>query len=197
MKSLRKTRLMAFFILIFTLCSSISVYAIDKKENHTPETYAKDEFTSWQKDLRRFEIISFGAMPFVSLLSFWSYDIYRSIKHKGDPAYKPWPVKDTRIAEPLSEKEQKKIFASIVGISVGVAVIDLSYRLIKRELDKKKRKEIKIKEAIELIPLDDALFDEKTGSIKEKNLFIPINDGATEKTPPKKRKITNEKNNNS
>ncbi len=177
MKKSKKTRLIAFFILLFTFFSNISIYAVDKKEDHTPEAYSKNEFPSWQKDLRRFEIISFGAMPFVSLLSFWSYDIYRSIKHKGDPAYKPWPLKDTRIAKPLTEKEQKKIFASIVGISIGVAIIDLSYRLIKREIDKKKAKKIKVKDAIELIPLDEASFDEENGSIKEKNLFIPINDG--------------------
>ncbi len=179
---MKKNRFTAFFIFIVLSFSIIPLYAEDKKENHTPEPYGVDEFTTWQKELRRFEIISFGAMPFVSLLTFWSYDIIRSIKHKGDPAYNPWPVKKPEIAKPLTEDEQKKIFGAIVGISIGVALIDFSYRAIKRAVNRKKIKAIKAGEedVIKLIPLDEAALSEEEGSIEEKNLFIPIKDGASE-----------------
>ncbi len=194
-----KKRLIASFIFIFTLFSTVSLYADDKKDSHTPDPYGEEEFAQWQKDLRRFEIISFGAMPFVSLISFWSYDIYRSIKHKGDPAYRPWPLKDPSVAKPLSESEQKKIFASIVGISIGVALIDLSYNLIKRSMDKKKIQEIR-EDAIELIPLDDAELDPEKGSIKKKNLLIPIKDGSKQKpkgSDNKKKNLSDEEKDNS
>ncbi len=179
MKKFKKKQIIAFLIFIFMVFASLSAFAEDKKETHTPEPYAEDEFPLWQKDLRRFEIITFGSMPFVSLLSFWSYDIIRSIQHKGDPAYNPWPIKNPNIAVPLSESEQKKLFASIVGISFGIALIDLSYRLIKRDVERKRKiKKIQEDDAIQLIPLEDAVFDETKGSIREKNLFIPIKDGS-------------------
>lgn len=151
------TACLIFFVLFFSMMPTSALYADDEKIDRTPDPYGIEEFNIWQKDLRRFEIISFGALPFVSLLSFWTYDIIRSIKHKGDPAYKPWPLKNPEIAEPLSESEQRNVFFAAVGISIGIALIDFSYRAIKREIDKKKLKKLNINnnEPIQLIPIID------------------------------------------
>ncbi len=151
------TACVIFFVLFFSIMPVSLLHADDEKIDRTPDPYGIEEFNTWQKDLRRFEIISFGALPFVSLLSFWTYDIIRSIKHKGDPAYKPWPVKNPEIAEPLSEDEQRKVFFAAVGISIGIALIDFSYRAIKREVDKKKLQKLNINndEPIQLIPIID------------------------------------------
>ncbi len=176
---MKKTKLTAFFIFMIFSFSIMPIYSQEEKEDRTPEPYNAEEFTTWQKELRRFEIISFGAMPFVSLLTFWSYDIIRSIQHKGDPAYAPWPVKNPAIAKPLTEGEQLKIFGAIVGISIGIALIDFSVRAIKREVNRKKKQAVEIEEeAIKLIPLEEAAFSPKDGSIEKKNLFIPIQNGA-------------------
>lgn len=103
----------AFYVFFFIMFSSI-LFA--QKIDRTPEPYGVDEFATWQKDLRRFEILSFGALPFVSLLSFWGYDMIRAAKHPGNAAYYPWPLKRADIAAPLTEKEQKNVFFYSYGV---------------------------------------------------------------------------------
>lgn len=165
---MKHTKKIAFLIFFVSLFSVFPVYAEDTTVSRTPDPYGAEEFKQWQKDLRRFEIISFGALPFVSLLSFWAYDIGRSIAHKGDPAYNPWPIKDAKIAVSLTEKEQLGIFLTAVGISLGVAIIDLTYRSIKRA-NAKKLEEKNEEEAILLIPIEENKSEETETSKTEES----------------------------
>ena len=165
---MKHTKKIAFLIFFVSLFSVFPVYAEDTKVSRTPDPYGAEEFKQWQKDLRRFEIITFGALPFVSLLSFWAYDIGRSIAHKGDPAYNPWPIKDAKIAVKLTEKEQLGIFLTAVGISLGVAIIDLTYRSIKRA-NAKKLEEKNEEEAILLIPIEENKSEETETSKTEES----------------------------
>lgn len=155
-----------FFYILFFITFMSMLFA--QKVDRTPEPYGIDEFTTWQKDLRRFEILSFGALPFVSLLSFWGYDMIRAAKNPGNVAYYPWPLKRADIAAPLTEKEQKNVFFTAMGLSVGVALIDYTARAIMRRI-KQKKLEAEMQEeagAIELLPLDDDMIDEN-GMLKE------------------------------
>ena len=165
---MKHTKKIAFLIFFVSLFSVFPVYAEDSNVSRTPDPYGAEEFKQWQKDLRRFEIITFGALPFVSLLSFWAYDIGRSIAHKGDPAYNPWPIKDAKIAVKLTEKEQLGIFLTAVGISLGVAIIDLTYRSIKRA-NEKKLEEKNEEEAILLIPIEENKTEETETSKTEES----------------------------
>ena len=165
---MKHTKKIAFLIFFVSLFSVFPVYAEDTKVSRTPDPYGAEEFKQWQKDLRRFEIITFGALPFVSLLSFWAYDIGRSIAHKGDPAYNPWPIKDAKVAVSLTEKEQLGIFLTAVGISLGVAIIDLTYRSIKRA-NAKKLEEKNEEEAILLIPIEENKIEEPETSKTEES----------------------------
>ncbi|UTC93129.1 hypothetical protein [Treponema denticola] len=166
---MKHTKKIASLILFVSLFSVFPVYAEDTKVSRTPDPYGAEEFKQWQKDLRRFEIITFGALPFVSLLSFWAYDIGRSIAHKGDPAYNPWPLKDAKIAVKLTEKEQLGVFLTAVGISLGVAIIDITYRSIKRA-NAKKLEEKNEEPAILLIPIEENKSEEtETSKTEESN----------------------------
>ncbi|MGI0517025.1 hypothetical protein [Treponema denticola] len=165
---MKHTKKIASLILFVSLFSVFPVYAEDTKVSRTPDPYGAEEFKQWQKDLRRFEIITFGALPFVSLLSFWAYDIGRSIAHKGDPAYNPWPLKDAKIAVKLTEKEQLGVFLTAVGISLGVAIIDLTYRSIKRA-NAKKLEEKNEEPAILLIPIEENKSEETETSKTEES----------------------------
>ena len=165
---MKHTKKIAFLIFFVSLFSVFPVYAEDSNVSRTPDPYGAEEFKQWQKDLRRFEIITFGALPFVSLLSFWAYDIGRSIAHKGDPAYNPWPIKDAKIAVSLTEKEQLGIFLTAVGISLGVAIIDLTYRSIKRA-NAKKLEEKNEEPAILLIPIEENKSEETETSKTEES----------------------------
>ena len=165
---MKHTKKIAFLIFFVSLFSVFPGYAEDTKVSRTPDPYGAEEFKQWQKDLRRFEIITFGALPFVSLLSFWAYDIGRSIAHKGDPAQNPWPLKDAKIAVKLTEKEQLGVFLTAVGISLGVAIIDLTYRSIKRA-NAKKLEEKNEEPAILLIPIEENKSEETETSKTEES----------------------------
>lgn len=138
-------------------------------KEHTPVPYTKTEFPLWQRELRRFEILAFGALPFVTMLSFWGYDMIRSAKHPKDPGYYPWPLKSPDKAVPLTEKEQRTVFFTAVGLSIGVAVVDITYRAIKRAVEKKRleRENLFADDPITFTPTTLPIEDEQTGRAEE------------------------------
>jgi hypothetical protein len=138
------SRRLAAFILALIL--SVSLYADTTKttttttSTTTPEAvpYGPAEFPEWQKDLRRAEIISFGALPFVTFFASIYYDVYRYYSHDQEAGYLPWPFKNSDTAVALTEDEQKNILLYSAGISVGVAIFDFGYRQISREIRMRK-----------------------------------------------------------
>ncbi|MEL3906151.1 MAG: hypothetical protein P1P65_03835 [Treponema sp.] len=143
--------------------TQVPLFADDeKKEDRTPVPYTKEEFPLWQRELRRFEILSFGALPFVTILSFWGYDMIRSAKHPKDPRYYPWPLKQADKAVPLTEKEQLGVFFTAAGISVTIALIDITYRAIKRAAEKKRleRENLFVEDPIRFSPTTLPIEDE-------------------------------------
>ena len=133
----KQLRCIAFLLLCIMTAVQMPLIAEEKKD-HTPVPYTKEEFPLWQREVRRFEILSFGALPFVTLLSFWGYDMIRAAQHPKDPAYYPWPLKQADKAVALTEKEQLGVFLTAAGISVTIALIDITYRAIKRSAEKKR-----------------------------------------------------------
>lgn len=160
----KRLRCIAFCILCVMMTAQIPLIADDekKKEDRTPVPYTKEEFPLWQRELRRFEILSFGALPFVTILSFWGYDMIRAAKHPKDPRYYPWPLKQADKAVPFTEKEQLGVFLTAVGISVTIALIDISYRAIKRAAEKKRleRENLFVEDPIQFTPTTVAFEDE-------------------------------------
>lgn len=162
----KRLRCTAFFILCMMIVAQIPLIAEEKKEDHTPVPYTKEEFPLWQRELRRFEILSFGALPFVTLLSFWGYDMIRAAKHPKDPAYYPWPLKKADKAVALTEKEQLNVFLTAAGISVTIALIDITYRAIKRAVVKKRleRENAFTEDPIQFTPTTLPLEDEPSST---------------------------------
>ena len=126
----------ALTLLCVAFTTAFPAYSLeeDTDAEHTPLPYKKDEFPEWQRDLRRAEIIALGSLPFVTLLSSLSYDVYRYYDHNQDERYKPWPFRDSAIAVPKTEDEQKRVLLIAVGVAVGVAVVDFSFRAIGRSI---------------------------------------------------------------
>jgi len=81
------------------------------------------EFPQWAKDLRRGEIIAFGAFPIVVFFSRIIMDLYRMSQHDWDRKYAPWPATAPG-AVGLTENEIKTLFTIAGSISVAVAVAD-------------------------------------------------------------------------
>jgi hypothetical protein len=128
MKNLRSS----LFLLIF-LISAAGLFS-QEADTRVPVPYGPAEFPEWQKDVRRAEILSFGALPFITFMASIYYDVYRYIDHDGDEGYLPWPLKKSDSAVPLTEDEQKTVLLASAGISVGVALFDFGFRSLMRSI---------------------------------------------------------------
>ena len=103
-------------------------------EDKTPKPYEDDEFPQTLKDIRRFEIITLGALPFVTLDTTLAYSTYRYAKNDFNAAYKP----DIFSSSSFTQDEQKGIILTSLGICVGIGATDLIVQLIKRSSKKRK-----------------------------------------------------------
>lgn len=102
-------------------------------EDTTPLPYDDKEFPQGLKDLRRFEIITLGAMPFVTLNTTLVYSGMQYVAHDFDPEYSP----NIFAASTYTPEEQKKIILTSVGVCIGVGLTDYLIQLLKRSKKKK------------------------------------------------------------
>jgi hypothetical protein len=75
-------------------------------------------FPLWAKDLRRAEIVAFGAFPFMYFFSNFGFDTYRWLNHGNDMRYAPWPFNS---AGTIGKNTNEKIIT--LGIAAGGAVL--------------------------------------------------------------------------
>ena len=128
-----KKRLFLLFI-IFTVFSGFFQPAFC--ESTTPEPYNDEEFPKSLRELRRFEIITLGAMPFVTLDVTIAYSGIRWAKNGFSNEYSPNPF----AVSSYDPQEQKKIVLTSLGISVGIGLSDFIVRFIKEVNAEKKLK---------------------------------------------------------
>ena len=120
-------------IIALLLCFSfLSPLAADSST--TPEPYRENEFPQFLKDARRFEIITLGALPFVSIQTTLGYSTILYFQHDCEAAYFPNPF----AAATYSQEEQIGILLTSLGICVGIGLTDLIIQLIKRSNAKKR-----------------------------------------------------------
>ena len=120
-------------ILIFSLLLNTSLPVFS--EDTTPKPYDDKEFPQTLKDIRRFEIITLGALPFVTLDTTLAYSTYRYARKDFDDAYKP----DIFSSASFSQDEQKGIILTSAGICVGIGLTDLIVQIVRRSAKKKKK----------------------------------------------------------
>ncbi len=138
-------------ILIFTLFFTSLTPIFADEESNKPKPYAKDELPQSIKDLRRFEIITLGALPFVTLDTTLAYSTYRYGKHDFSDEYKP----DIFSKSNFTQDEQRGIIITSVGICVGIGITDLVIQLIKRSAKKKRERQIITYDDISVVPLSE------------------------------------------
>ena len=100
----------------------------------TPEPYRDNEFPQFLKDARRFEIITLGALPFVSIQTTLGYSTILYFQHDCESAYFPNPF----AAATYSQDEQIGILLTSLGICVGIGLTDLIIQIVKRNKAKKR-----------------------------------------------------------
>ena len=134
-------------ILIFSLFLNISVPAF--AADTTPKPYDSDELPQTMTDLRRFEIITLGALPFVTLDTTLAYSTWRYVQHDFDSAYQP----DIFAASSFSQEEQRNLILTSLGVCIGIGLTDLIVQIIRRS-NKKRASQINYDD-ISIIPISE------------------------------------------
>ena len=105
-----------------------------------PETR---KIPQWLKDLRRWEIITFGVFPFSMFFTTFGVDMVRWSNNGWDRRYAPWPMKSAG-AIAMERKETEMTIAIAAGVSIGVSIIDLIIVQIKRAKERKRAEAIPV-----------------------------------------------------
>lgn len=136
-------------ILIFSFLFNLitPAFAADDK---SPKPYDNEELPQTLKDLRRFEIITLGALPFVTLDTTLVFSSVRYAQNDFDDAYKP----DIFAKSNFTEDEQKQIIATSIGICVGIGLTDLLVQIIKRSSKKRRERKI-VYDDISIFPISE------------------------------------------
>jgi hypothetical protein len=129
---------------LFLLLFAIHVSIIPAQTSGTTDNFFDlSGAPQWVRDLRRWEIVAFGTIPFAMFTATFGMDMYRWNKANGmdfsdaGRRYAPWPMKSAgAIAMEYQETEQTLIIAA--GLCVSVAITDLIITLIKRHKAQKR-----------------------------------------------------------
>ena len=132
-----KKKLIASIICLSLFANLPPVFAADTKST-TPEPYEEDEFPSWLKDLRRAEIITLGAMPFITLNTSLCYSFGNYAFHNFDSDYFVNPFAQGSDTSSYTSGEQAGILLTSLGICLGIGITDFIVHSVKRSNQKKK-----------------------------------------------------------
>ena len=123
---MKKSLLLLLIISLF----SQNLFADTSSTSTTPKAYDDDEFPQALLDLRRFEIITLGSMPFVMLDTTLAYSAYKYATGKSTSF-------NFLNSSSYDKDETKKIILTSLGISASIGLTDFIVRLVKRSRAKK------------------------------------------------------------
>jgi hypothetical protein len=131
---------------LFFLLLAMPVFLIQAQTSGTNTTnnfFDLSGAPQWVRDLRRWEIVAFGTIPFAMFTATFGMDMYRWNNANGmdfsdnGRKYAPWPLKSAgAFGMESNEVEQTLIIAA--GLCVVVAFTDLIITQIKRANAKKR-----------------------------------------------------------
>lgn len=117
--------LITFSLPVFAQTSQISDKSINSEE--------KKEMPQYLQDLRRFEVISLGSLPFVMLDSSLVYSGIKYVQNDFSSQYMPG------FNQTYSQQEQLGLFITSISISVGIGITDFIVNLVKRNKKAKRQ----------------------------------------------------------
>lgn len=130
-----KKLIILFFLLV------LSALFVPAQSNTTPIVSASSP--QWLKDLRRWEIVAFGSIPFTMFTTTFMVDVYRWSQANGldfsdeGRRYAPWPLKSAG-AVAMDGKEVETTLLIAGCLSIAVAVTDLIIVHVKRDRARKR-----------------------------------------------------------
>jgi len=130
-----KKAIFLFFIFSIFLMPVSQVSAQD-----IPNVFDMTKFPQWAKDLRRFDIITFGVFPFAVFFTTITMDTIRWYNEGNkftDNRYAPWPIKSAGAVEMTTDEQFRKIMIA-AGVSVTIALVDFLIVKLKRRSERLK-----------------------------------------------------------
>jgi hypothetical protein len=109
----------------------------------SPNVFDTTGFPQWAKDLRRWDIVTFGVYPFALFFTTMVTDLVRWNNANGmsmseyDRRYAPWPLKSAGAIE-MSKAEYERVLLQAAGVAAMIACTDLIIVLIKRNKERKR-----------------------------------------------------------
>jgi len=144
-------------ITVLFLLLAASVFSVPAQTNNaiitTPKTPPVKTTPQWAKDIRRWEIVAFGSIPFTMLVATTAVDISRWNKANGmdfsseGRRYAPWPLKSSG-AVAMKRKEIETTLLIAGSLSIGVAVADQIIVQVKRYKARKRAEALPVGTAI-------------------------------------------------
>lgn len=122
---MKKILLTVVIILIFSGLS----YS-EESVDYTP--YNQSEFPGWALDLRRFEVVFFGTIPFSFLYTTTGYSIYTYASHNWDSSYAP-ALLGNKTPPVLTTGEKLQVLTIALGVSATAAIVDFIIGKINHE----------------------------------------------------------------
>jgi hypothetical protein len=155
--------------MLFFLLLAMPVFLVPAQTSNTNKNTSGNFFDlsgspQWVRDLRRWEIVAFGTIPFAMFTVTFGMDMYRWNKANGmdfsdaGRRYAPWPLKSAG-AIAMEPKEIETTLILAAGLCVSVAFIDLIITQIKRHNAKKRAEALPPYDAV---TINQRLLDEET-----------------------------------
>lgn len=169
MKNIKFIKKIIVVILIFS-----QIMPVFSSEDNKNPVNLNDNIPQSLSDLRRFEIVTLGAMPFVTLDTMI---VHSGVKYLKTGVF----VNPMSPTNGYSEKEVKQIILTSLGISVGIGITDFIVNIIKRNKNKTKNDYQQDGIIINGIDKNQIEDNSKNQIIEENELkFINDNDNADE-----------------
>lgn len=140
-----KSKMIICLTVLISLFVSLPAYADSKST--TPEPYNTEEFPQALKDLRRFEIITLGSMPFVMLDCNM---VYSGVLYAQGKTQSFNPLNTSN----YSTKQQIGLILTSLSISCGIGLTDFAVNKIKAGKIKKSKKSSK-NNSVLIVPIEE------------------------------------------
>jgi hypothetical protein len=131
------------FIFLFLTTSVFILHGQTNNSNTTNNFFDLSGSPQWVRDLRRWEIVAFGTIPFAMFTATFGMDMYRWNNANGmdfsdnGRKYAPWPLKSAG-AIAMDYREMEKTLIIAASLSASVAFTDLIINQIKRHRARKR-----------------------------------------------------------
>jgi len=140
---MKKAKLFIFFLVLVCFVSPNALIA-QTAAGHFDMT----GFPQWARDLRRWEIIAFGAFPFAYFISRFGVDTLRFANNDWDRRFAPSPFN----SGVRPERTQSEIFLTIgvaAGVAATIALVD--HGIVRARRNRLAREERARQEEIQII----------------------------------------------